>query len=227
MIDDIIKFQPDLVVIVFCLGNDFTDNVLHQRYGYYKPYAVLDKKGKLEIKGYPLPDIKKFGFKKTNRIFGSSLLAEIRNKYLVSDLKQEGLLGFSNDLMHSDPKLLTPKEKRIKSEAVLINEKILSNIHNSLSRHGIPLIITSAPSKREYNMSNNYGHQGYYPSVEQALIHSTDKLGIVSNSNIYNLNGSDFWVKDGHWNPSGHQKMAASLAKLIIEKGYLAANKAL
>ena len=227
MMDDVIGFEPDLVVIVFCLGNDFTDNVLYQRYGYYKPYAALDDNGNLVLKGYPLPDIKKFGFRQTNRFFGSLLLAEIRNRYFVSDLHQEGLIGFSNELLHINDQFLTAEQRRVRSQGIRINEAILEKIRDTLDEHGIPLIIASAPTKREYNKDRMYGQQGYFPSAERVLIDSTDKLGIVSISNVYHLDGTDFWVNDGHWNPSGHKKMAASLAKLITEKGYIAANKAL
>jgi len=227
MMDNVIKFQPDLVVVVFCLGNDFTDNVLYRRYGYYKPYATLDDNDTLVIKGYPVPDIKKFGFKQTNRFFGSALLAEIRNRFLVADLQQEGLKGFTNELLHVDNKDLSTEQIRVKSDGIRINEAILAEIRDALDEHDIPLIVAAAPTKREYNQRRRYGHQGYYPSVERILIRSTEKLGIVSVSNIHNLDGSDFWVKDGHWNPTGHQKMATSLARVIYEKGYMEANKAL
>ena len=57
-IDKILMFQPDLVIVVFCLGNDFADNVLWERYGYYKPYATIDGDHKLKIEGYPLRNVK-------------------------------------------------------------------------------------------------------------------------------------------------------------------------
>ncbi|HEY6131684.1 MAG TPA: SGNH/GDSL hydrolase family protein, partial [Halioglobus sp.] len=217
MMDKVIEFQPDLVVIVFCLGNDFIDNVLAQRYRYYKPYAELDVNGGLVLKGYPIPDVRRFGFKQTQRIFGSLLLAEISNSYRVSNLKQEGLIGISNKLLHTSNRLLTPEQRRVKSKGIRINEAILEKIRDVLDEHGIPLIITSAPTKREYNKHRKYGHEGYYPAAENLLLRSTNKLGIVSISNIYNLDGRDFWVKDEHWNASGHKKMAASLAKLITD----------
>jgi lysophospholipase L1-like esterase len=223
MLDDIAEFQPDLVVILFCLGNDFTDNVLYQRYGYFKPYAALDENGDLEIKGYPLPNVKDFGFDKNNRLFGSALLGELRNKYLVSNLRQEGLDGFSNKLLHTRKENLSPEDRRLKSEAIRINEALLGEIQSTLSGKGIPLIIASAPTKREYNKRRKYGHQGYFPSVERKIQRSSSKLGIAFIPNVENLSGEDFWIRDGHWNPTGHVKIATSIANYITENGYLAA----
>jgi lysophospholipase L1-like esterase len=224
MLDDVIEFQPDLVVIVFCLGNDFIDNVLYQRYRYYKPYAVVDKNGKLKIKGYPLPNIKKFGFKNTSYFLGSALLGQLRNEYLLNNLIQKGLIGFTNNILHIDDANLSPLQRKLKSKAIRINEALLRAIHNTLEENNVPLIVASAPTKREYNKNRKYGHQGYYPSVELELQRSANKLGIAFIPNVYKLNGKDFWVKDGHWNPLGHKKMAASIANFIIDKRYLTAN---
>ena len=227
MIDDIIEFEPDMVVIVFCLDNDFDDNVFYQRYGYYKPYASLDRDGSLIINGYPLPDVRKFGFQKKNQFLGSVLLGELWNKYLVSNLDQEGLIGFSDKLLHIKNKKLSSEQKYLKSEALRINESVLAKIQSTLHEKGIPLIISSAPSKREYNKDGKYGHQGYYPLVERELQRSTTKLGIAFIPNVNNLNGNDFWVNDGHWNPSGHKKMAASIASYITDREFLLVNKTL
>ena len=61
-LDEIIEYKPDMVLIAFCLGNDFADNVLWRRYGYPKPYAERNSNGVLEIEGYPLPNVGNFGF---------------------------------------------------------------------------------------------------------------------------------------------------------------------
>ena len=58
--DKVLALDPDLVIISFCLGNDFADAVYWNRYDYYKPYARLDESGQLLIDGYPIPDIKRF-----------------------------------------------------------------------------------------------------------------------------------------------------------------------
>jgi len=224
MINNLVEFQPDLVILVFCLGNDFSDNVLYQRYGYYKPYAVVSEDEHLFIKGYPLPNIKKFGFEKVVTFFGSKLLGELRNQYLLANLEQKGLIGFSEELLYTENNDLSYTQKKLKAEAIRINEAILSDISKNLKKNNIRFIVSSAPTKREYSKQRN-GHDGYYLSVERELQQSTSNLGIAFIPNVHKLNGFDFWIKDGHWNPSGHRKMALSIASYILDNNYLPANR--
>jgi GDSL-like Lipase/Acylhydrolase family len=48
------KFQPDLVVLVFCVDNDHIDAATNFQFAYYKPYYV-DVGGALELRGVPVP----------------------------------------------------------------------------------------------------------------------------------------------------------------------------
>jgi hypothetical protein len=55
-LDRVFPLKPDYVVLVFCLGNDLTDNVEYRPYDHPKPYAKLSSNGtRFEIAGYPLP----------------------------------------------------------------------------------------------------------------------------------------------------------------------------
>src|SRR5262249_38617468 len=56
-IDRVFPLKPDYVVLVFCLGNDLTDNVEYRPYDHPKPYAALSSDGsRVEILGHPLPE---------------------------------------------------------------------------------------------------------------------------------------------------------------------------
>jgi hypothetical protein len=35
------------------------------------------------------------------------------------------------------------------------------------------------------------------------------------------MDGTDFWVTDGHWRPEGHQKMADAILEYLRSEGYL------
>src|SRR5712671_3543587 len=66
-IDQVLALKPDYVIVVLCLGNDLSDNVLVDPYGHSKPVAKLSPDGsKLEIGGYPLKENSEFG----PRLFG-------------------------------------------------------------------------------------------------------------------------------------------------------------
>ena len=86
--EKVLSFEPDAVVIVFCLGNDFIDNVQWRRYRYYKPFARLDEKGEIVLDGYPIPFAKRHlqGQRETAfyersyafRLFDKAVLGHIR-----------------------------------------------------------------------------------------------------------------------------------------------------
>lgn len=184
----------------------------------------MSKSRHLLIEGYPLPNIKKFGFEKVVTFFGSKLLGELRNQYLLTNLEQKGLIGFSEELLYMEDNDLSYTQTKLKTEAIRINEAILSNISETLKKNNIRFIVSSAPTKREYSKQRN-GHDGYYLSVERALQQSTSNLGIAFIPNVQKLNGFDFWIKDGHWNPSGHRKMALSISGYLLDNSYLPANR--
>ena len=54
MLDRVMEFHPRYVIIGFCLGNDFSDNVMGFKYGRHKPYYDVSSTGDLELKGYPV-----------------------------------------------------------------------------------------------------------------------------------------------------------------------------
>jgi hypothetical protein len=150
MIDRVIRFSPALVIIAICLDNDFVDNVFYERYGYYKPYAMLGKSGEIEIRGYPIRDKGTFGFEaRTHRSAVSRALDRVyRDRF--AGREQAGLLGFSREdiYRYSD---LGPEAKARADTAVEINERLLGMIARKLDAAGIALMIISAPSKCEYD----------------------------------------------------------------------------
>ncbi len=49
------EIAPDIVFLMFCVGNDFIDNAANAvNRGYYKPYYVMEN-GKLALRGVPVP----------------------------------------------------------------------------------------------------------------------------------------------------------------------------
>ena len=221
MLDDVLEFAPDLVVIVFCLGNDYGDNVYFMPYGYPKPYAGIDKKGGLIIEGYELPDINEFGVKSLTTVLGSRILAAIYNTVVKSTLQQAGLVGFKNEMLYQNDASLSQEELALKQQAIKINGLILDAIQQKLEHNKIPFILTDAPTKREYNQDDKNGHQAYFPIVETILEQSAKERGITFIGNVHILHGDDFWEKDGHWNPVGHNKMAKNIADYISANRYL------
>jgi lysophospholipase L1-like esterase len=222
MIDKVISFKPSLVVIAMC-GNDYTDNVHYQRYGYYKPYYVLNN-NQIELKGYPLKNVKKFGSaitnSLTNRIRTIALLKSCINnirslalfkthvKNGVTASGQQGLINFKDIYSYSTP---NENDRKTFDTAVLINNKILEQIKMKLDAAGIPLAIVTSPSKFEYNPKGTFGNITTSHLLSTLLRTETEKMHVDFIDTVPLLNGNDFWVHDGHWNLQGHRKMASAI----------------
>lgn len=224
LVDKIIPFKPDLVVISFCLSNDFGDSVLYQaKNGYYKPYCVIDQKGELKIQGYPIRNIKKFGRQRTHYngiVLRHSRLAQlildkVTRKLAASRWGNAGLLGYDDQLIYDFPNI-SRKEMNLVDQSVLINKKILEAIKEKLQAKMIPLVIITAPTRFEYS-----GRAEANINVLDRLSKNTSELGIdlINTVPVFNIN--DFWPAEGHWNASGHKKMAIAIKDYLKRKGFI------
>ena len=228
-LDKVKAFAPDLVVLVFCLNNDFDDNVFYNRYGYFKPYATLDSAGELKIEGYPLRRAKTLSSWTTwgpgtllgrSRLAALSLdaLATLSNTFRRSD--QAGLSGFSNLAMYRYQRL-NPRHKRLTDEAVLINKKILQRFKADLDHASIPMVLVPAPTRYEYHPQGGYGDVIRNTTVSEILKTTAAEIGVDFVDTVPRLNGLDFWIRDGHWNPGGHEKMAQAVIEYLQKKGFV------
>jgi lysophospholipase L1-like esterase len=227
LLDKIKTFSPDLVVLVFCLDNDFEDNVLYERYGYYKPYAVLDSTGELEIKGYPLRKVQRLRSLGTcgraallnrSRLVALTVeaLGALSNSFRSSE--QAGLIGFSNTAMHCYPRL-GRRQKRLADRAVLINKEILRRMKMDLDQASIPMVLVPAPTVYEYSPTGEYGGVVMNTTISDILKVTATELGLDFVDTVPRLSGHDFWPKDGHWSPEGHKKMAQAVIEYLQRKG--------
>ena len=223
--DKIASFNPDLVVVAFCLSNDFGDNVLYQRYGYCKPYGVVDDKGELKVKGYPIRNVRGFGrygaqyygiLCKYSRL--AELIVGMASQKLASR-ENAGLLSFDDQLIYRFPNV-SKEELESVEQAVLINKRILEKIKGKLSAKRIPLVIVTVPTKDEYEKEHMGGAELNTNAVDM-LSRTARELDIDVIDAVPILTIQDFFTKDAHWNSSGHQKMAIEIKKYLQRKGYI------
>jgi lysophospholipase L1-like esterase len=220
-LDEIIEYKPDMVLIAFCLGNDFADNVLWRRYGYPKPYAERNSNGTLAIKGYPLPNVGNFGFHQfrnsavldwleTHSAIGRRILLLVNNYEKSKNLKQQGLVNFA-----SSQKDIYDENANASStvrEAVLINEMILAKIKERLDAAGIKLVVMEVPTKFEVGLEAGLlAEKKANLRAHNALMSSLEKFSINKIELIDDITAADFWRTDGHWRPSGHEKAAQKI----------------
>jgi len=215
--DKVLSFNPDVVVIVFCLANDFSDNVYSVGYGHYRPFAHLDEKGEVVIDGYPIRNVKA----PSNQFFGESLLRRVHDRlYLLRLLGRplRQLTKFTSKLamgkQKGPPGSVSEYDFFYRPDApevqwvIRVNTKLLEKIVSAYHTRGVPIFVVAAPGKCE--LGDCFPDR---PSdaTRKALALSLSGLPItlIDPSPGFNLN--DFWSKDSHWRASGHRKIAAAL----------------
>ncbi len=77
-----------------------------------------------------------------------------------------------------------------------------------------------APTKFEYHRDGGTGHQGYFDRLQEELVAGCRAADIDALPTVQALHGSDFWLRDGHWNPGGHDKLAEVIAARLVAGGF-------
>jgi hypothetical protein len=218
MVPRVMALDPDIIVLVFCLANDFVDNVLFMGHGRYKPYAELEH-GKLQVRGHPIPNTRVFGYVAPEPILGSFLLGGAHDYLVDASPPQAGLVAFEPASLYKPDADLPPDILAAKQAAIAINKALMTEISQSFKREGLDVLVVSAPSKREYNPLGETGHVDTYHEAEDILKQTCLEVGLAFLPMVDKLHGDDFWNKDGHWNGSGHAKMAKAISSYLLKSG--------
>ncbi|NBO18101.1 MAG: hypothetical protein EBV03_02545 [Proteobacteria bacterium] len=204
----VLATEPDLVILTFCLQNDFGDNVSSFRYGRYKPYAVLEN-GTLSIRGRPPYRLPRFGpqlhpwyqrYSALGRLFVRSLRV-LRGGDFLPPADAPPLEGMSI----ADSDFYEQLDQLQNQKALGINAALLAGIKQRLDAAGVRLLLFAAPSKMELEST-----------VAQNLLKAQAKdLDIPYFEMPEPLSVKDYYAIDLHWNPSGHAKVAEALAPVV------------
>jgi hypothetical protein len=215
MFDEIVKgFSPDVVLITFCLGNDFADNVFWKRYGYYKPYVRETGGPDVVIAGYPLPRAGEFfdgapmgWLTNHSRLYTLGLAGLKRVLASVQYFGQAGLVGADE----SERDIYFPSQSasagHFADSMAAINEKLLAQIREKAVKSSVKLAVVVAPTKCEYGACFA-GEEARNMRARDRLLQTLRELDIQVIDKTEVMGISDFWKTDGHWRPSGHAKIA-------------------
>jgi len=212
-IERVFPLKPDYVVLVFCLGNDLTDNVLYQPYDHPKPYAKLSSDGsRIEILGYPLPYSEhgpaRFGAASSLRIVGVIKLA------IDSLAKPHGGAVRSGAPIYAPANTLNPAQRADVAAVYRINELLLDAIRQRVDQEIGPnrFAVALAPTQFEYQPAT----RDFDPdAVHAGMLASLRRLDIPVIDGRATITPADFWERDGHWRPSGHAKFGELIAKYL------------
>ena len=218
LVDEILdKFKPEVLLITFCLSNDFADNVLWKRYDYYKPYVRVDELYPIKVSGYPLP---RSGELSTGLITDwlsdhSRLFSLFRSttKFAAPkfiDYGQAGLINADENQFDIYFPNRSPESKSLSDQMVLVNSEILKNIRDIARKRGVIFAVVVAPTKCEYG-SCFQGELEINMSARQQLLKTLKYLDIPAIDPTDSITIADFWKTDGHWRSSGHEKVAEEI----------------
>lgn len=216
----VLEFSPDVVVIAFCLGNDFADNVFWRRYSYYKPFARLDEGGNLVIEGYPLPNIRRYRLEFAGAfarwLDRHSYLARLFDDAVLNGLgrpdRSDGSLQKGPDFDYNQADIYVRPEAPVVDQVLAVNRKLFEQMTAAYAAQGIPVVVVAVPTQCEFG--------GCFPDSKNdaarlALARSLDKLPLTLIDPTSRFSPADFWERDGHWRPSGHRKIADAAVPTI------------
>jgi lysophospholipase L1-like esterase len=226
-LDRVLALKPDFVIVVFCLGNDLTDNVEYNPYNHPKPYGKLSSDGsRLEIGGYPLPEDKEVG----TRLLGASSfsrivgLIEFVRDHIRRKRAEEAAIGkdmvraIGGQLLYAKAGNLTAQEQEQVAFFYKVNELILKAMRDRLDAAIGPgrFAVLLAPTKFEYGIG--LGNPNADPNaIANGVLASLARLSIPAIDGRTVIEPSDFWTVDAHWRPSGQRKIGALVAKFLAD----------
>ncbi len=223
-LDQVLALKPDYVIVVFCLGNDLTDNVQFNPYNHPKPYAKLSADGsKLEIAGYPLPESKNvgpelIGAASASRIVGmiKFVLDETRRKRAeVEAIGAQMAQLIDEQIVYSPEDRRTPEQQQKVAYLYKVNELLLEAIRDRVEAGIGPgrFAVLLAPTKYEYGIARHQSPAADPNVVANGVLTSLSRLGIPAVDARTVIEPADFWKGDAHWRPSGHRKIGELLSK--------------
>ena len=214
-LDQVLAFKPDYVVLAFCLGNDLSDNVLSNPYVHPKPVAQLSADGShFNIAGYPLIDSKEAGPELVTAESRLRIVGLVRRQLDRLQRRQGPLEKFDERWLYAPSEALTAAQRQRVAVMYKVNELILAAIRKRIEAALGPdrFAVLLVPTKLEYGI-DPYMLKNSDPSiVSNAVLATLGRLKIPAIDGRSAIAPADFWEKDEHWRPSGHEKIGKLLA---------------
>jgi lysophospholipase L1-like esterase len=221
-LDKVLALKPDFVIAALCLGNDLSDNVSYTPYDHPKPYAALTADGAgFELKGYPLPDSKPAASYLTGAVSSLRIVGLV--EYLIDHATKpsdQGALGIEPAMLYVPLDQLRARGRAQVEAAFKLNRLLLAamktKIDAALGPHRFAVLLV--PTKFELGLADHWAH--FDPdAVARRVSADLSGLGIPVIDGREVIAAADFWKRDGHWRPSGHEKIAGLLAKFLAGLG--------
>ena len=226
-----LHYEPDLVVMVIYMGNDFDDIVgLSDLFdGYKRPQAVLNKRDKIDLINIPIPRTEDRNFRKKDHAcdlpqshlvnFFDKCLHELKkNKYVVENMPTELRICKKN-----------PDKQTI--DAFNLMRSIVNKTNFLCKKNGCRFMVIAAPTivqvynnvfwpkiVKKYNLNtDNYDLE----APNKALAKMCEILDIpfldltLALRDAARKGDNVYYYENQHWNRKGHHVVAETISKFI------------
>ena len=213
--------DPDAVVVAFCLGNDPLDNLLPFRYNYHKPTAELGPDGKVEVVGYPLYEVQSFGAALSGGLSELRVVGLVRQflrrraeKAWMEENGREVDVTLRDAEMYAPDSALTDDERAQRERALDVAAGLLAqmNAETAAKLGAGRFVVLFVPTKFEAGIAEQALEGAEQNRVADALKTRLDAAGVPVVDGRTAITPQDFWERDGHWRPAGHEKIGRLLA---------------
>ncbi len=220
--------QPDTIIAIIYLRNDFTDNVNTSSWLHPRPSVVFDQNNAMEI----IPPSKELEKKKVLPIYYRSHLFRLVKKS-VSNIKIKASFNKEVDAEFLPPELHTCQSPFSEDTKKLYNhmQKLLLEINVLGKDFNIPVIFALAPSMAQVEDDLWTEVEQYLPSnslqrdlpnqilLAFAKANQLEIIDLMPALRKATLGGLDMYnIKEQHWTVEGNKVVADEIANYLLEK---------
>jgi len=232
---DGIRYDPDLVVVAFYIGNDITNNINTAQYNHPKPMYVLDNEdNKLILTNIPVPQKEEWmevevknNDNVTLLLFFKRFMAHHSHAYaFISDriVHSQNLLNLFKKIGIADKRTMPRGEQALKHQLELnytgweLTRAILKEIDTVVKTNNAKTFVVIIPTREQ--VSKNWDSEINGALVDFGKENNITVLDLLPEFREHAQSDEQLYFKiDGHWNANGH-KLAAELIydKLVEEE---------
>ena len=228
-----LEYNPDIVVMVIYIRNDFDDIIgtFNWIKGYQRPRAILNNDGEITFENIPVPP---------PIIVESRVVVPLPTLHSIQFIKRRLIDKYNIVQMPPEVRLGKKQYSAEITMAYDLMKSIIESTYSLCRENGAEFVVVIAPTivqvyeekywteiKQLYNIDDNL-YDLYLPNKElkrMCLDQGINVLDLTPILKSYAILGSDlYYSRNKHWNAIGHSIVAREIVEYLIDNNLLASN---